>query len=223
MANAIVSSAMDDLEATGVLQHSNCMDIAELLNPAVETHNLFEVTDEDIFKTVMVAKEAREANVGGSDEVFEQNVQVVEEQIITRQEALQAAVALQKYVNTLEDPISRQFESFAAVNSLSPPTMAGLMDIAIIVEAAQTSNLPPLVVVNKYSAIASAIMISYDHLLTLPAEIDFVWTAGWSVGKCLYLFTHYFGLITLISYVISAFSEDMATEQMYAIMLLPLR
>ncbi|KAF8524418.1 hypothetical protein BU17DRAFT_63402 [Hysterangium stoloniferum] len=67
--------------------------------------------------------------------------------------------------------------------------MAGLMDIPIIVDT---------------------VMISYDHLLTLPAEIDFVWTAGWSVGKCLYLFTHYFGLITLISYAISAFSEDVA-------------
>lgn len=110
MVDAIVSTAMDDLEATGALQHSNRMDIAELLNPAVETHNVFEATDEDIFETVMAAKEAREANVGGSDEVIEQGVQVVEEPILSRQEALQVAVALQKYVNTLEDSFLRQFE-----------------------------------------------------------------------------------------------------------------
>jgi hypothetical protein len=67
--------------------------------------------DEDIFEIVMAAKEAQEANVGGSDEVIKQGVQVVEEPILlSHQEALQVAMALWKYVNTLEDSFSREFE-----------------------------------------------------------------------------------------------------------------
>jgi hypothetical protein len=45
------------------------MDVAELLNPAVETHNIFDKSDEDIFGAVMDPKTAREGGEGGSDEV----------------------------------------------------------------------------------------------------------------------------------------------------------
>ncbi|KAI6115882.1 hypothetical protein F5141DRAFT_1062078 [Pisolithus sp. B1] len=63
-AEALVGSALDDLEATGALQRSNHMDHAEILNLAAEMHNIFEATDEDIFEADMGAKTAWELNIG---------------------------------------------------------------------------------------------------------------------------------------------------------------
>ena len=47
---------LDELENTGTLQHSNRMDISELLNPANEAHGKDTVTDKDIFDAVMEAR-----------------------------------------------------------------------------------------------------------------------------------------------------------------------
>jgi hypothetical protein len=59
-----IKTALDDLDRTGALQHSNRMDTAaELLNPAVESHSLFDTTDEDIFNSVMDTKKF-ERNAG---------------------------------------------------------------------------------------------------------------------------------------------------------------
>jgi hypothetical protein len=58
-----IKTALDDLDRTGALQHSNRMDTAELLNPAVESHSLFDTTDEDIFNSVMDTKKF-EGNAG---------------------------------------------------------------------------------------------------------------------------------------------------------------
>ena len=41
------------------------MDIAELLNLAIESHNLFDATDKDIFNSVMDAKKLK-GNLGGN-------------------------------------------------------------------------------------------------------------------------------------------------------------
>ena len=41
----ILQTALDDLQSTGALQQSNWMNIAELLNPATETTNVFDATD----------------------------------------------------------------------------------------------------------------------------------------------------------------------------------
>ena len=49
----LATTALDELEASGALQHSNQMDIAELLNPAIETNNVFGATDEDIYNCDM--------------------------------------------------------------------------------------------------------------------------------------------------------------------------
>ena len=53
----LVTTALDELEASGALRHSNQMDIAELLNPAIETRTslniVFGATDEDIYNRVM--------------------------------------------------------------------------------------------------------------------------------------------------------------------------
>ena len=56
----LVNTALNDLEATGALQCSNHMDVTELVNPAEETHNIFNASDEDIFGAVMDAKTVRE-------------------------------------------------------------------------------------------------------------------------------------------------------------------
>ncbi|KAH0833950.1 hypothetical protein J3R83DRAFT_11150 [Lanmaoa asiatica] len=52
-AEHLFECALDDLESTGALQHSNQMDLSEILNPTGEAHNLFKATDEEIFDAVM--------------------------------------------------------------------------------------------------------------------------------------------------------------------------
>jgi hypothetical protein len=54
-----VITALDELESTGALQHSNQIDISDLLNPADEAHFLSLTTDEDIFNAVVEARQAR--------------------------------------------------------------------------------------------------------------------------------------------------------------------
>ena len=106
-----ITEALDELEATGALQRSNRMDLAELLNPAVEAHDLFEATDEDIFQAVMDAKMAREANRGGdSDEVADDSAYVPSRPRPTRNEALQATLLLRDYINELDDSFARKLE-----------------------------------------------------------------------------------------------------------------
>ena len=68
-AETILQTALDDLQSTGALQRSNRMNIAELLNPATETTNVFDATDEDIFQSVMDAKELGESTVTVGDEI----------------------------------------------------------------------------------------------------------------------------------------------------------
>ncbi|KAF9232126.1 hypothetical protein BU15DRAFT_55368 [Melanogaster broomeanus] len=82
------------------------MDITELLNPVVEAHNIFEATDEDIFKSVMDAKMLREANAGGEDDNID-----VPSTLGTCNEALQAALTvLRKYVGIFDSPFARKLE-----------------------------------------------------------------------------------------------------------------
>lgn len=53
-----VITALDELESTGALQHSNQIDISDLLNLADEAHFLSSTSDEDIFNAVMENKQA---------------------------------------------------------------------------------------------------------------------------------------------------------------------
>ncbi|KIK75217.1 hypothetical protein PAXRUDRAFT_173446 [Paxillus rubicundulus Ve08.2h10] len=108
-AETLVKNTLDDLEATGVLQPSNWMDITTLLNPAVETYNMFDVTDEDIFESVMDAKMLQERNAEDNNN---NNIDNSEPQApgLTRHEALQAMLMLKKYIGTINNPFSRKFE-----------------------------------------------------------------------------------------------------------------
>jgi hypothetical protein len=109
-AEKLVNNALDDLEATGALQRSNQMDIAAFLNPAVESHNMFEVTDEDIFEAVMDAKERRNAHGGDNNSDDNSDSLGVPAQGPTRRELLQAAVMLKRHLATINDPFSRNLE-----------------------------------------------------------------------------------------------------------------
>ena len=83
------------------------MDLNEILNPAVESdHNIFDATDEDIYRAVMDAKEVRERSGDSSDDPDT----VVVKQVTTRKEALQGAMAILNYLGTWDDPFARQVE-----------------------------------------------------------------------------------------------------------------
>jgi len=49
----------------------------------------------------------------------------------------------------------------------------------------------------KCSWVAAAAVMVYDYGLTIQHE-HFMWQRRWSLGKCLYLFTRYLGLVTVI-------------------------
>ncbi|KAI6027857.1 hypothetical protein BKA83DRAFT_4014779, partial [Pisolithus microcarpus] len=97
------------LESSGVLQHTNRMNITELLNPAAESHNIFDTTDMDIYNVVMDAQKVHEpsAVLGTSNNDDEEPVKPAP----TCKEALQAALLLRKYTKGLDDPCARKVES----------------------------------------------------------------------------------------------------------------
>jgi hypothetical protein len=99
--------ALDALEATGILQHSNCMDVAQLLSPDVEAHNIFEATDKDIFQSVVDAKVTWEQNVRVGDDC---ECAACIEPGPTRKEALQAALILWNFIKELDNPFAHNLE-----------------------------------------------------------------------------------------------------------------
>ncbi|KAF9226434.1 DDE-domain-containing protein [Gyrodon lividus] len=108
-AEMLVKNALDDLEAIGALQPSNRMDIATLLNPAVETYNMFDATDKDIFKSMMDAKMLQERNAedDNNDDIDNSEPQAPG---LTRRKALQVMLMLKKYIRTINNPFSRKFK-----------------------------------------------------------------------------------------------------------------
>ncbi|KAI6100482.1 hypothetical protein EDD16DRAFT_1481329, partial [Pisolithus croceorrhizus] len=99
------------LEATGALQRTNHMNLAEILNPAAETHNIFEATDEDIFEAVMDVKRVQELDVEGSDEVSNANDDSAAELAgPTCKDTLQASLLLRQYVKDIDDPFAHKLE-----------------------------------------------------------------------------------------------------------------
>ena len=90
------------------------MDITELLNPAAETYNIFDVSDEDIFRMVMDAKTAREGCRAGNDDVGKvidsDDLDVAAEPSPTCSEALQACMLLKRYIIDMDDPATQKLE-----------------------------------------------------------------------------------------------------------------
>ncbi|KAF8584426.1 hypothetical protein K439DRAFT_1145005 [Ramaria rubella] len=57
----------------------------------------------------------------------------------------------------------------------------------------------------KYSGVASLAALIYDHVINFDLEVNYVWTRQWSFGKALFVLSRYFGLFTLIPYVVVSF------------------
>jgi hypothetical protein len=105
-----VSSSLDQLEARGVLQRRNRMDLEELLNPSFEKELISTVSDEEIFKSVQDMLEAEQMmEVDGGDDLEE-----AAEVKPTRKEALTAAFTLQRYVADINKPFARKLEGILA-------------------------------------------------------------------------------------------------------------
>jgi hypothetical protein len=76
------------------------MALSELLNPAAETHKMFDASDQEIYEAVMESKQAQESSESTRGEA-----------IPTRAEALQAAWVSQKYTEVIDSTFVRKFES----------------------------------------------------------------------------------------------------------------
>ncbi|KIK76026.1 hypothetical protein PAXRUDRAFT_18499 [Paxillus rubicundulus Ve08.2h10] len=103
-----VESTLNTLEKTGLLQHTNQMDINKLLNPAVKVHQVFEETDEDIYEAVMDAKRVWEESAKSGEVDVESDAPVEPAPMCNK--ALQAALLLQKYMRDLDDPFAHKLE-----------------------------------------------------------------------------------------------------------------
>jgi hypothetical protein len=104
-----VSTALDDLEATGVLQKSNRMDIEALLNPIDESQAMDETTDEEICHAVLAMKNVGEfADVNQGDDDPDDDAPIAPQP--SRREVLQVTSTIHQYINTLNDPLARKLE-----------------------------------------------------------------------------------------------------------------
>ena len=104
----LVESVLDQLGSTGVLQRSNQMNTTELLNPAVEAHNMFDATDQDIFDVVMEVKRVKEGSAAlGTGDIDDEPF----EELPTRKETLQAMLLMRRYTKVLNDPLTRTVET----------------------------------------------------------------------------------------------------------------
>ena len=104
----LIKSILDKLESTGVLQCLNRMSITELLNPAVEAHNMLDTTDQDIFDVVVEVKRVKEGLAAlGTGDVDDEPF----EELPTRKEMLQAMLLVCRYTKVLNDPLACMVET----------------------------------------------------------------------------------------------------------------
>jgi hypothetical protein len=104
-----VEEALDELESTGALQHTNRMNIDTLLNPAHESQLLDDTSDEEIFKAVQDSRKEAEASVNSG---FNDDAPI--DTCPTRRELLQAVSVINDYVNTLDSTFARKMEAVLA-------------------------------------------------------------------------------------------------------------
>ena len=104
------------------MQPLNRMSITEFLNPAAETHNLFEATENDIYEAVMDAKTVKDG-LDGDNNDSEKDVTPTKPGP-ARHEALQAVLTLQEYIGTINDPFVRKLE--VMLNSFGWATWAAV-------------------------------------------------------------------------------------------------
>jgi hypothetical protein len=105
--------ALDDLEATGILQSKNRMGIEALLNPPEESQMMEAMTDEEICQTVLAAHKAQEEGpISGGDDDVEDDTLV--EPCPTYHEMFRAASIMNKFAGHVDDPDARKFEAALA-------------------------------------------------------------------------------------------------------------
>lgn len=104
-----LNNALDTLVQTGALQAQNRMDIETLLNPEQEKVLVEEISDEELFRTVMEAREMQEmSGITGSDDIDDSSP--VKPQP-THVEALRAISLITDYIDSVNDPIARKLEA----------------------------------------------------------------------------------------------------------------
>ncbi|KAF5383069.1 hypothetical protein D9615_004968 [Tricholomella constricta] len=101
-----VLTSLSHLEAIGVLQPHNRMDLAEILNPQNENLIYDDGTDQDIFDAVLARREAEEDIEGnGGDDSDDVEARP------SRREALLAASTLRTFVSDIDEPFARKLEA----------------------------------------------------------------------------------------------------------------
>jgi len=109
LAERNLEGALDELEQTGVLQHTNRLTLDNLLNPEPERQVVEHTTDEEIFEAVMASHAAEEdiELAGGADD-NDDDAEILPRP--SRKAALEAAAMLERYVGVIEAPYARKLE-----------------------------------------------------------------------------------------------------------------
>ncbi|KAF8528568.1 hypothetical protein JB92DRAFT_3093043 [Gautieria morchelliformis] len=72
-----------------------------------------------------------------------------------------------------------------------------------------------LLITAKSSLVAALTYLSYDHVITFDTEIAYVWKTPWSLGKGLFIFNRYFGLIWFLITVYVSFRSFLTNKVCY--------
>ncbi|KAF8504083.1 hypothetical protein JB92DRAFT_2969262 [Gautieria morchelliformis] len=68
------------------------------------------------------------------------------------------------------------------------------------------------ITLTEYSALASLVVLLYDHAITFDAEVLNIWRGPRTLGKLLFLWTRYFGLSSLIIEVTVTFHASLPNK-----------
>ncbi|EIW83687.1 DDE-domain-containing protein [Coniophora puteana RWD-64-598 SS2] len=112
LADSAVEAALDSLQATGVLQKSNRMDLETILNPVEEHGAAANMTDEEIYEAVMKRRAGGDEESEG-DEGDEGDGDGVEPPP-TRKQVLGAASVIGRCLDEMDDPLARKLEVLLA-------------------------------------------------------------------------------------------------------------
>jgi len=107
-----VRNTLDDLQATGVLQSKNKMDIEALLNPHEEPQMMDGTRDEEICQAVLAMRNAQEEGpTNGGDDNVEDDSPLAP--CPTRHEVFRAASVINRYVQNISTiPLHASLKQF---------------------------------------------------------------------------------------------------------------
>ena len=108
-AEKVVEDSLNKLEQTGVLQHTNRLNLEDLLNLEPEKQVVEHATDESIYHMVVVGHLAEENMdlVGGADDE-DDDAEILPHP--SQKEALTAAATLERYISVLKKPYAQKLE-----------------------------------------------------------------------------------------------------------------